>query len=49
MLQVLNNMTTANISIKYKFQGPSGTTASACATSAASIVEGAKCIQLSEV
>jgi len=49
MLHVLNNMATANISIKYKFQGPSGTTASACATSAASIGEGMRMIQLSEV
>jgi 3-oxoacyl-(acyl-carrier-protein) synthase len=49
MLHVLNNMATSSISIKYKFQGPSGTTASACATSAASIGEGMRNIQFSDV
>lgn len=49
MLHVLNNMPTANISIKYKFKGPSGTAATACATGASSIGEGFRFIQLDEV
>jgi len=49
MLHVLNNMPTANVSIKYKFMGPSSTSATACATGASSIGEGLRFIQLGEV
>jgi len=42
-------MPTANISIKYKFMGPSSTSATACATGASSIGEGLRFIQLGEV
>ena len=49
MLHVLNNMPTANVSIKYKFMGPTSTSATACATGASSIGEGLRFIQLGEV
>ena len=49
MLHVLNNMPTANVSIKYKFMGPSSTNATACSTGASSIGDGFRFIQLGEV
>lgn len=48
MLHVLNNMPTANISIKYNFMGPSSTSATACSTGASSIGDGLRYIQLGE-
>lgn len=48
MLNVLTNMGTANISVKYGFQGPSGTSSTACATGATAIGEAFRLIQLDE-
>jgi len=48
MLHVLNNMPTANVTIKYKFMGPSSTNATACSTGASSIGDGFRFIQLGE-
>ena len=49
MLHVLNNMPAANVSIKYQFRGPSGTPATACATSSSAIGDAFRFIQLGEV
>ena len=46
MLQVLGNMPTSNVSIKYKLKGPSGTACTACATGASAIGDSYRQIQL---
>ena len=48
MLNVLTNMGTANVSVKYAFKGPSGTTSTACSTGASAIGEAFRLIQLDE-
>lgn len=48
MLNVLTNMGTANISVKYGLKGPCGTSSTACATGATAIGEAFRLIQLDE-
>lgn len=48
MLNVLTNMGTANLSVKYGLKGPSITTSTACATGSSAIGEAYRIIQLDE-
>lgn len=48
MLHTLTNMGTANLSVKYRFKGPTGTSSTACATGASAIGEAFRLIQLDE-
>ena len=48
MLNVLTNMGTANVVVKYGLKGPSITTSTACATGASAIGEAFRLIQLDE-
>ena len=48
MLNVLTNMGTANVSIKYGLKGPSSTISNACSTGASAIGEAYRNIQLGE-
>lgn len=46
MLQVLTNIPSATLNVKYQFQGPSLCVSSACATGLSAIIEGFKWIKL---
>jgi 3-oxoacyl-[acyl-carrier-protein] synthase II len=46
MLQVLTNIPSATLNVKYQFEGPSLCVSSACATGLSAIIEGFKWIKL---
>ena len=48
MLNLLTNMGTANLSVKYGFKGPFGTASTACSTGATALGEAYRIIHLDE-
>lgn len=48
MLQILTNIPCATLNVKYKFNGPSLTVSTACATGLSAVLEGYKWIKYSE-
>ncbi|EAR96536.1 3-oxoacyl-(acyl carrier) synthase II (macronuclear) [Tetrahymena thermophila SB210] len=48
ILQILTNMATANVSLKYQLKGPSGTASTACATGASAIGDAFRNIQFGD-
>lgn len=48
MLQILTNIPCATLNVKYKFNGPSLTVSTACATGLSAVLEGYKWIKYGE-
>lgn len=48
MLQILTNIPCATLNVKYKFNGPSMTVSTACATGLTAVVEGFKWVRYGE-